>query len=140
MYLFLIFIAVDENTFTTFDDGLKMIKKSLLFESRRKNITFSYLLILLELALVSAFIATFYAASVKILNVRALVGICLMLVFIYILLSASIYCLFDEDDYYSIRPVILDAETVERLENVLTNEESENSQQISVSTNCIASD
>ena len=135
MYLFLLFGAIDEQSVITFEDGIKMIKKSLLFKICRKNIIFTYFLFLIELALVSAVVATFYAASIKIFNIRTMVGICLILFFMYVSLNSIIYCFFDEYNYLNrTRPDILDAETIERLENVNGTEETNISQQISVST------
>ena len=53
----------------------------------------------------------------------------------YVSLNAIIYCFFDENNYLNrTRPEILDAETIERFENVLGTEETNISQQISVST------
>ena len=136
MYFFLLIGAFIEDSLSSFDDGLKMITMSLLFESCRKNIIFSYILILLEFALVSILVTTFYTTSIKITTVRDMVGIFCFCSFTYLGMSVIIFCFFDKEDFLNRIRINM----IERLENVLGSEESENSQQISVSTNYITSD
>ena len=140
MYLFLLFEAVVVNSHTSYNDGLKMIKKSLLFQSSRKNTMYSYFLVVLELVSFSTLVATFYSVSNKVMGLMAMFTIICMLFSLYIMFSTLICFYFDEEDIMNrIRVESLDAETIERLENVLRSEETENSNQISVPTNCLAS-
>ena len=140
MYLFLLFEAVVVNSHTSYNDGLKMTKKSLLFQSSRKNTMYSYFLVLLELVSFSTLVATFYSVSTKVMGLMAMFTVTCMLFSLYIMFSTLICFYFDEEDIMNrIRVESLDAETIERLENVLRSEETENSNQISVSTNCLAS-
>ena len=140
MYLFLLFEAVVVNSHTSYNDGLKMIKKSLLFQSSRKNTMYSYFLVVLELVSFSTLVATFYSVSNKVMGLMAMFTVICMLFSLYIMFSTLICFYFDEEDVINrIRVESLDAETIERLENVLGTEYSENSNQISVSTNCLRS-
>ena len=130
MYLFLLFEAVVVNSHTSYNDGLKMIKKSLLFQSSRKNTLYCYFLVLLELVSISTLVATFYAVSTKVMGLMTMFTITCMLFSLYIMFSTLICFYFDEEDIMnSIRIESLDAETIERFENVLGNEETKNSNQ-----------
>ena len=140
MYLFLLFGATNEESVITFDEGLKMIRKSLLFESCRKNIIFSYLLIILELVLVSVLVTTFYVTSIKMIYFHNMIGVCVSLSFLYLVLSVIVYSFFDNEGYTNrIIPEVLDAETIERFENALASEVNDNLQQFSVSTKYLTS-
>ena len=113
-----------------------MFKKSLSFQSCRKNIILSYILLLLDLVWFSVNVITCYKYSTKAFE--------FYLFFIMIIVAAAVYftfnlnhCLFiDWEDYLNRMRVVevLSEEAVGRLENVLTNEEVENSQEISVHT------
>ena len=113
-----------------------MFKKSLSFQSCRKNIILSYILLLLDLVWFSVNVITCYKYSTKAFE--------FYLFFIMIIVAAAVYftfnfkiCLFIDWEEYLNRTSadeVLNEEAVERLENVLTNEEVEISQEISVAT------
>ena len=113
-----------------------MFKKSLSFQSCRKNIILSYILLLLDLVWFSVNVITCYKYSTKAFE--------FYLFFIMVIVAAAVYLTFNlnlcmfidwEDHLNRMRAVeVLSEETVERLENVLTNEEVENTQEISVPT------
>ena len=113
-----------------------MIKKSLLFKCGIRNTIFSYQLLFLEIISFSVYVWFSYEALIKIVPLTHLYVIDIIILGLYISFSTVIYFLFDKEAYRNYIRVneALDSETVERLESVLTNEEVENSQQISVPT------
>ena len=124
------------NLSLNYAERLDMIKTSLMFRCGMKNTTVSYLLLCLEIISFSVHVFICYAASIKLLPLSLFYVLQFLQIMAYITFSMTLYLFFDEEDYRNSIRVneVLDAETVERLESGLTNEEVENSQQISVPT------
>ena len=124
------------NFILNYKDRQDMIKKSLLFKCGTLNTIISYLLLCLEIISFSVHVFICYAASIKLLPLSLFYVLQFLQIMAYITFSMTLYLFFDEEDYRNSIRVneVLDAETVERLESGLTNEEVENSQQISVPT------
>ena len=117
-----------------------MIKKSLLFKCGIRNTIFSYQLLFLEIISFSVYVWFSYEASIKIVPLTHLYVIDIIILGLYISFSTVIYFLFDKEAYRNYISVneALDDETVERLESVLTNEEVENYDHISVPTSFLS--
>ena len=135
MYLFLVLEGFFGYLDITYAEALDMVKQSLLFKSCRRNTILSYLLLLLEIFSFSNIVTILYATSIKMMSLPTMFNVISMLIVMYFLLSLVIYTYFDEQDYKNRAGTeSLDAETLERLENMITSEKVEISQQIAVPT------
>ena len=121
---------------STYTERFDMIKKSLLFQLCRKTVIVGYLILLLDLTWFSLYIATCYEASMKYIDILAYSFRSIFGAVNCILFTLVFYTFFDHEDYRSrMRTAeVLNDETVERMENILANEEVEISEEISVST------
>ena len=122
---------------SNYNERFDMIRKSLLFQSCKKNTILGYTFLLVELVWTSVFIACCYAASIKTMKLYfAFLSVSLTF-YSYVAMSCCLYFFFDDEDYRRrMRAAeVLNEETIERMESILRNEESENSHEISVPTN-----
>ena len=135
MYLFLVLEGFFGYLDITYAEALDMVKQSLLFKSCRRNTILSYLLLLLEIFSFSNIVTILYVTSIKIMSLPTMFNAVSIFIVIYFFLSLVIYTYFDEQDYRNRTGTeLLDVETVERLENMITGEKVEISQQIAVPT------
>ena len=124
---------------SNYRERFDMIKNSLSFQSCLNNTILAYILLLVEIVWTSLFVACCYSASIKTMKFYSAYSAIAFMFYSYVTMNCCLYYFFDDEDYRNrVRAAeVLSEETVERLENVLTNEEVENSQEISVPTSDI---
>ena len=129
-------LDLTEQLFFNYTERFDMIKKSILFQLCTKNNILGYLIFLLDLTWFSIYIQYCYEASFKYVDVLTYCFRNILGAVIFFLLSLTFYCCFDHEDYMSrMRAAeVLTDETVERMENILANEEVDISEEMSVPT------
>ena len=115
-------------------ERLDMIKRSLLFKSCRRNTVCSCLLVFFEAFSLAVFLALLQAISCESIPFVFIIFHIGGIFPIQCLLNYCIYRRFDQEDYRNRAAGILNEEIIERLENVLNNEDFEDSHEISVPT------
>ena len=123
-------------SYLNYNERFDLFKKSLSFQSCRKNVMLTYILLMLDLVWFSVHIITCYEHSTKNLSFKYFYIIVFVNVAVSFLMNLNLCFYLDWEDYINRRRAaeVLSEEAYERMENILTNEEVEDSQEISVPT------